>query len=281
MWIIDIEEGAACKASNAGSKEYGSAGIRGKNAGTAGNIPVYLAGAVAMFTIYEVNGLTAIFSLPVVLISLAIVIRFKRKSAERSAERMDYLHLHSSLSSISVSQSRGAGNASSVMREMKKHSNDGRLAFSSLSRIYSMITFRSTFPGGLKNSTGYGKGYGGKNTNTKEKEKEAKITDGIIEELRDKGEFSGSLDVSIRLLENEVLSKRETEYGSLNRYLMTSTVLCGILPSLATLAFVGYSIIYFSQLTVLLYFTVILGIMPFLYWASKIKVNEVYEPDLQ
>lgn len=70
---------------------------------------------------------------------------------------------------------------------------------------------------------------------------------------------------------------KENDSGKLQRYLIAATVASTIVPSILTFAFVGYSILYYSGLLLLLYSSIMLGILPCAYGIARIKLVGVYE----
>lgn len=250
---------------------------------------VYIAAGIAVLCIYVVNGLIVLMVLPIILLSSATVIYFRNRSVAHHKEIGEFMLLQSALNSAGSAQKNGIGSISAISREIQKLSGASetkRLLLFLRSSIRLSVFGKESVKRSRDGENGK-KGKGnieGKIDEKKERKIERNgvrfsgVLDNMEDEYRKKGELSDSFGISAKLAESEILSMRETEYGKMSRYLMTSTLLGSILPSLATLAFVSYSIISFSMFSVLVYFTMILGVMPFLYWISKIKINDVYDP---
>lgn len=75
-------------------------------------------------------------------------------------------------------------------------------------------------------------------------------------------------------LSREFLIKRERAIGSTQRYLVISMVLSTILPSLTVFAFVGYSILSYSESQFLLFSTVLLSVLPGASSIIRMRLNE-------
>lgn len=91
------------------------------------------------------------------------------------------------------------------------------------------------------------------------------------------GGVSGSAANSAAALEKRHREIKENEGGRLPRYLIMSMVSSAVLPSMATFAFVGYSILYYSAIFLMLYCTVLLGVFPNIYSAFRMKISGLYD----
>ncbi len=91
------------------------------------------------------------------------------------------------------------------------------------------------------------------------------------------GSVNGSAAGSAVALEKRYNEIKENENGRLPRYLIMGMVSSAVLPSMATFAFVGYSILYYSATFLMLYCTVLLGVFPNIYSAFRMKVSGLYD----
>lgn len=90
------------------------------------------------------------------------------------------------------------------------------------------------------------------------------------------GSVNESAASSAISLEKRGAELRANEDGRLPRYLIMAMVASTILPSMATFAFVGYSILYYSSIFLMLYCAVLLGVLPNLYSAVRLKLSGLY-----
>ncbi len=90
------------------------------------------------------------------------------------------------------------------------------------------------------------------------------------------GSVGASASNSAIALEKRYAEIRTNEDGRLPRYLIIGMVSSTVLPSMATFAFVGYSILYYSAIFLLLYCAIMLGVLPNVYSAVRMKLSGLY-----
>ncbi|MCL4389700.1 hypothetical protein M1397_03810 [Candidatus Marsarchaeota archaeon] len=92
--------------------------------------------------------------------------------------------------------------------------------------------------------------------------------------------ISGRLEEAARssviALDGALNGLRSSKKSSLNRYTVLSVVAAAVLPGMATFAFVGYSLLYYSATVLLLFCMFMLSVMPSFYSVINVKLASLY-----
>ncbi len=217
--------------------------------------------AIAISTIIIANGYNALFAAPIIISVSLFVGTYYNLMARKRKKDAEIKELSSAIGLLGSRMKDSRMPLFSGMNEVACRGNGN----TTISKVFLRLKERMCF----------GQDFG--SAICSEKSLSSEVSDILTPvgyEYSKTGNILNPLKTAHSRLSRDFLIKRERAIGSNQRYLIISMVFSTILPSLAVFAFVGYSILSYSESQFLLFSTVLLSVLPGASSIIRMRLNE-------